>query len=101
MKSGDSFTLALAASDSIAGVTLDCGGKLEEYPRAYEVFVSSDGKAWGQAVVTGKGKKGITKISFGAKSGRYIKIVQTATIEKKDSRNQKAWSIAEISVAFE
>ena len=102
MKSGDSFTLALAASDTIAGVTLDCGNtKLDEYPREYEVFVSADGKAWGQAIVTGKGTRGITKISFGGKSGRYIKIVQTATIEKNDRRNQRPWSIAEISVAFE
>ena len=101
MKAGDSFTLALAASDSIAGVTLDCGDKLDDYPRSYEVFVSADGKAWGTAVATGKGKKGITKISFRGKDASYIKIVQTGTIEKKDRRNQKPWSIAEISVAFE
>jgi HEAT repeat protein len=101
MKAGDSFTLALAASDSIAGVTLDCGDKLDDYPRTYEVFVSADGKAWGTAVAAGKGRRGITKISFRAKSASYIKIVQTATIDKKDRRNQKPWSIAEISVAFE
>jgi HEAT repeat protein len=101
MKAGDSFTLALAASDSIAGVTLDCGDKLDDYPRTYEVFVSSDGKAWGTAVAMGKGRRGSTKISFRAKSASYIKIVQTATIDKKDRRNQKSWSIAEISIAFE
>jgi len=104
MKAGDSFTLALAASDSIAGVTLDCGDKLDDYPRTYEVFVSADGKAWGTAVVMGKGKRGITKISFRGKGGRYIKIVQTGTSERKDRRGRKysnPWSIAEISASFE
>ena len=104
MKADDSFTLALAASDSIAGVTLDCGDKLDDYPRTYDVFVSADGKAWGTAVATGKGKRGITKISFRGKGGKYIKIVQTGTSDRKDRRGRKysnPWSIAEISVAFE
>jgi len=104
MKAGDSFTLALAASDSITGVTLDCGDKLDDYPRTYEVFVSSDGKAWGTAVITGKGKRGITNISFPAKGGKFVKIVQTGTSERKDRRGRKysnPWSIAEISASFE
>ncbi|MDP6636146.1 MAG: HEAT repeat domain-containing protein [Phycisphaerae bacterium] len=104
MKSGDSFTLALAKNDKIAGVTLDCGDKLDDYPRTYEVFVSADGKAWGSAVATGKGRRGITTISFRGIGGSYIKIVQTGTSERKDRRGRKysnPWSIAEISVAFE
>ena len=101
MKSGNSFTLALAAADTVAGVTLDCGDNMNDYPRAYEVFLSTDGKAWGTAVATGKGKRGITKISFRGKGASYIKIVQTGTIKKGDRRNSKPWSIAELSVAFE
>ena len=101
MKTGNSFTLALAAGDSVAGVTLDCGDKMDDFPREYEVFLSADGKAWGTAVAKGKGKRGITKISFTAKSASYIKIVQTGTIKKGDRRNSKPWSIAELSVAFE
>ena len=101
MKAGISFTLALPASDTVAGVTLDCGDKMDDYPRGYEVFLSADGKAWGSAVATGNGKRGITKISFRGKDAGYIKIVQTATIKGNDRRNRKPWSIAEISVAFE
>ena len=65
------------------------------------MFLSVDGKAWGSAVATGKGKRGMTKISFRGKGAGYIKIVQTGEIKKKDRRNRKPWSIAEISVAFE
>jgi HEAT repeat protein len=101
MKPGNAFTLALAAADKVVGVTLDCGDKMDDFPRAYEVFVSADGKAWGTAVAKGKGKRGITKITFTAKSASFIKIVQTGEIKKNDRRNRKPWSIAEISVAFE
>ena len=104
MKAGDSFTLTLAASDTITGVTLDCGDKLDDYPRTYEVFVSPDGKTWGTPAAAGKGKRGITTITFGAKSGKCIKIVQTGTSERKDRRGRKSenpWSIAEISASFE
>jgi hypothetical protein len=101
MKPDQSFTLALAGSDTVSGVTLDCGDEMDDYPRKYEVFLSADGKAWGTPVAKGKGKRGITKISFTGKGARYIKIVQTGEIKKKDRRNRKPWSIAELSVAFE
>ena len=101
MKPGQTFTLALPASDTVAGVTLDCGDNMDDYPRGYEVFLSADGKAWGTAVAKGKGKRGITKISFTGKGAVFIKIVQTATIKKNDRKNRKPWSITELSVSFE
>jgi len=101
MKTGDSFTLTLTAADTISGITLDCGDKMDDYPRSYEVFLSSDGKDWGTAVAKGKGKRGITKITFSGKKACCVKIVQTTAIKNNDRRNKKPWSIAEISVAFE
>ena len=98
MKPGHSFTLALAGSDTVSGVTLDCGRNMNDYPRQYEVFLSADGKTWGTPVAKGKGKRGITKISFTGKGAKYIKIVQTGIVKKND---RKHWSIAELSVAFE
>ncbi|MCP4376754.1 MAG: hypothetical protein GY794_11335 [bacterium] len=100
MKANDSFTLTLPAADKIAGVTLDCGRRTRDYPREYALFISSDGKDWAAAIASGKSTSGITKITFPAKSGRYIKIVQTSTSQQK-SRRGRSWSIAEVSVSFE
>jgi HEAT repeat protein len=99
MKAKDTFILTLPAADKISGVTLDCGRKPRDYPRGYELFLSSDGKDWGTAIASGKATGGITKITFPARSGRYIKIVQTSTSQQKGRRG-RPWSIAEVSVSF-
>ena len=101
MTAGDSFTLTLPAADTIAGVTLDGGGNANDYPRQYELFLSTDGKNWGTAVAKAKGTRGITTISFTAKSAVAVKIVQTRKIAANDRRHSKNWSIAEITVSFE
>jgi len=98
---GDSFTLTLPAADTITAVTLDCGDKMDDYPRQYELFASTDGKDFGTAIAKGNGKRGITTIKFPARTAKAIKIVQTKKIEGRDRRNRKPWSIAEISVSFE
>jgi len=95
MRSGDWFAVDLGKSDKIVGVILDCGDPLNDYPRGYQVFVSADGKDWGKAVKTGKGTRGITNISFGAVSGRHVKIIQNG------SSRRNHWAIGEITVMFE
>jgi len=95
MKSGDWFAVDIGKSDKIVGIILDCGDPLNDFPRGYQVFVSADGKAWGKAVATGKGTRGITNISFGAVSGRHVKILQTG------SARRNHWVIGEITVMFE
>ena len=62
-----------------------------DYPRAYEVYVSSDGTNWGSAIATGTGRYGITDVYFTEQTKQYIKIIQT-----ESSGNY--WSIEELNV---
>ncbi len=47
-----------------------------DYPREYIVYVTNDLENWGEAVATGNGTNGITKISLADQNVRYIKIEQ-------------------------
>lgn len=61
-------------------------------PAKYDISVSSDGLNWGQSIASGKGKLGITSISFPRQAARYIRITQTGTDAKYN------WSIYELDV---
>jgi len=77
MAGGEWFMLELGMEQAITKITLDTTGSRGDYPRGYEVYISRDGKHWGQPVVKGQGRKPITEISFKPTFGRFIKIVQT------------------------
>jgi len=96
MKPGDWFVLDLGVEATIRGLTLDTKNSSNDYPRAYEVFVSFDGGNWGDPIVKAKGTKPITDISFAQPlRTRFIKILQTGSIETWH------WSIHKLSVKFE
>ncbi|NIA13813.1 MAG: hypothetical protein GWP08_07005 [Nitrospiraceae bacterium] len=91
-KGGEWFQVDLGGEYSVKGVVLDTAKSADDYPRAYQVFVSNDTDNWGNAVAEGQGVKGVTKISFDALSGRYVKIVQTGADESN------WWGIHELSI---
>ena len=74
----------------ITGLILDAGSSRGDYPKGYEVELSSDGEKWKQ-VSKGKGTSAKTVINFGKQPARYIKITQTAT-------SGGYWSIHELDV---
>lgn len=93
MKGGEWITIDLRASKTIRQITLETNKSRNDYPRAYEVYVSESEKNWGKPVLTGKGNAtGATQIKLKKVSGRYIKIVQTG----KAAGNY--WSIHELKV---
>jgi hypothetical protein len=61
-------------------IVLDDTYSPNDYPNAYQVFVSNDGSSWGNAIASGSGTVNQTAITFTLVTARYIKIVQTGTV---------------------
>jgi len=90
-KGGEWFQIDLGAECMVSKVVLDVGDS-QDFPRAYEVFVSSDETNWGDPVAKGKGVAPVTEAAFAAKNGRFVKIVQTGS-DAKDW-----WGINEVKI---
>lgn len=92
MAGGEWFMIDLGYETELRELFLDAGPTGADQPRGYEVYVSLDGKTWGQPVATGgdPGKKAFT-IAIPPTYGRFIKIVQTG-------QAGLFWSINELRV---
>jgi|HubBroStandDraft_1064217.scaffolds.fasta_scaffold02755_7 F5/8 type C domain-containing protein/malectin (di-glucose binding ER protein)/fibronectin type III domain protein/PQQ enzyme-like repeat protein/putative pyrroloquinoline-quinone binding quinoprotein len=88
---GQWFQVDMAAAQTFNEITLDAATSTNDYPRGYQVFVSSDGVNFGSPVATGAGTAALVTVTFAAQTARYIKIVQTAAVSFW-------WSIAEFNV---
>ena len=91
-KPGQWFQIELPAETAIAGLRLDNAKSGSDYPRGYEVALSSDGTAWGKPVAVGKGDGAITDIAFAPAKTKYIRITQTGAVAGK------FWSIHELQI---
>ena len=91
-KNGQWFMVDVGWEGTISKVTLDAGTSANDYPRGYEVYLSTDGQNWGEPVAKGAGEGPLTEIAFVPTKGRYIKIVQTG------STDGLFWSIHEMSI---
>ncbi|MBN2311398.1 MAG: ThuA domain-containing protein [Candidatus Hydrogenedentes bacterium] len=89
---GQWFSLDMGYETLVAKVVLDSAGSANDYPRGYEVYVSNDPEAWGEPVAKGEGTQPVVEIAFRPASGRYLKIVQTGTVD------HWYWSIHELRV---
>ena len=76
---------------TFTNLILDAATSSGDYPRAYQVNVSSDGVNWGSPVVSGVGSSAVTSISFGARTARFIRVTQTGN-------SGPWWSIHEFNV---
>jgi len=92
-RSGQWFMADMGVERPIAKITLDAGSEGEDYPRGYEVYVSSDPNDWGAPVAAGEGSSQVVEISFPPTTGRYVKIIQTG------QHSQMWWSICELRAA--
>ena len=92
MVGGEWFQIDLGYETDIKELWLDAGPVGTDYPRGYEIYISTDGENWGQPVVTGAGKEKIFTIEIPPTYGRFIKIVQTG------SSGGNFWSICELRV---
>ncbi len=89
--SGQWFSVDMGSSQSFSQVTLNAGSSTSDYPRGYQVFVSSDGQNWGSSIAEGSGASAPVSISFPTQSARYLKITLTGS-------TSWWWSIAELNV---
>ena len=87
------FQIELPKTTTISAIILDTTGSNGDYPAAYTVHLSNDGKNWGKAVSTGGSKQGKTRmnIEFPEQQTRFIKITQTGS-------KSSYWSIHEIDI---
>lgn len=92
-RSGQWFMADMGCERQIAEITLDAGSEGNDYPRGYEVYISSDKSDWGTPVATGEGSEQVVEIHFPPTTGRYVKIVQTG------EHSELWWSICEFRAA--
>lgn len=92
MAGGEWFMIDLGYETELRELFLDAGPVGADQPRGYEVYISLDGKTWGDPVVTGGDpvEKAFT-IALPSTYGRFIKIVQTGEAKL-------FWSINELRV---
>jgi hypothetical protein len=87
---GQWFTIDMGAAQTFDRIVVESGA---DYARGYQVFVSTDGAAWGTAVATGAGTAATTTINFPVQTAkRWLRIVQTSATPTN------WWSIYELNV---
>ncbi len=89
----DSNAAAVDDAPAVPGAPTRTGGRRSgappSFPRGYEVRVSMDGSTWGSPVATGKGHGRHTNVPFTPVRARFIRLVQTATVENPPA----PWSV--------
>jgi hypothetical protein len=86
---GQWFQLDLGSAQAFNRIVMDSGPN--EFPRAYQIYVSSDATNWGSAIAGGAGTSQSTTVGFASQVARYIRVTQTANASA-------SWSLAEISL---
>ncbi len=89
---GQWFQVDMGTINTFYKIVLNAVNSANDYPRGYQVNVSSDGVNWGSAVTNGVGTPSITTITFPTQTARYIRITQTGSVQGT------FWSIHEIYV---
>jgi hypothetical protein len=88
---GQWYQFDMRAPQTFNLITLNADGNTSDYPRAYQVLVSTDSTNWGSPVATGSGSSSMVSIAFATQTARYVRIVQTGS-------SSNWWSIAELNV---
>ena len=86
------LTIDLGAAQTFNQIVLSAEASPNDFPRSYELYVSSDGSDWGTPLLTEEGSPSITQIDFDAVTARHIRIVQTGSVERF------WWSIHELNI---
>jgi F5/8 type C domain len=86
------FQIELPQETNVNALELDAGASAYDYPRGYQVHLSSDGQHWGEPVASGVGKKARTEIEFKPAKTRFIRITQTG------AEKGVYWSIHEMKI---
>jgi glucosylceramidase len=84
---GDGLTVDLGEPVAVRSVVLDAGGG--DWPRGYEVQVSSDGTTWSEPVASGSGAGAVTAVALHGAEVRHLRVRLTADAGPW-------WSVAEL-----
>ena len=90
--SGQWFQVDMGLARTFNKIVLYSGKSVNDYPRGYQVNVSTDGVNWGSPVTMGAGAPTTTPITFPTQTARYIRVTQTG------SASGIWWSIHEFNV---
>jgi hypothetical protein len=91
MVPGEWFAIELDDEYLVSKVVLDTEGSRDDYPRAFTVTLSRDGRSWTDPVASGTGRA-LLEVSFEPRRARHIRIEQGGRAEGN------YWSIHEIEV---
>ncbi|MFT5471088.1 MAG: mono/diheme cytochrome c family protein/glucose/arabinose dehydrogenase [Verrucomicrobiales bacterium] len=86
------FQVEFPEVSTINRILLDSKGSSRDYPRGYEVTISSDGKTWSKPVAKGTGASPVTDISIPNSEAKFVRITQTGSV------GGLFWSIHEIEI---
>jgi hypothetical protein len=89
---GQWFQVDMDSTNTIYRLVLDAASSSSDYPRGYQVNLSSDGTTWGNPVATGAGSSAVTTISFPTNTARYVRVTQTGSV------GGLWWSIHEFNI---
>jgi hypothetical protein len=85
------FQVDMTAQQTFFQITLDAAASTGDFPRGYQVFVSSDGVNFGSPIALGSGSSQLVTVRFAQQTARFVRIVQTGTAANW-------WSIHEFNV---
>jgi len=88
---GQWFQVDMGTSNVFNKLILNYVNSANDYPRGYQVTVSSDGINWSSSVATGVGSTSITTITFATQVARYVRVTQTGS-------TGNYWSIDEFNM---
>jgi mono/diheme cytochrome c family protein len=86
------FQIELPAETTVTGVELDSVKSPNDYPRGFEVQLSSDGQTWSKVVASGKDASPVTTIAFPPAKAKFIRLTQTGAVKGL------FWSIHELQI---
>jgi hypothetical protein len=89
---GQFYQVDMLSNKTFRQLTLDSTASPGDYPRGYQVFVSTNGTTWGTAIASGTPTTPVVTITFPSQTARYIKVVQTGTV------TPNWWSVYEFNV---
>lgn len=86
------YQVELPQETSVCGLLLDATASPRDYPRGFEIKVSSDGKTWTGPVAAGRGNSRVMEIRFQPTNAKFVRVTQTGSV------NGLFWSIHELQV---
>jgi hypothetical protein len=89
---GQFYQVDMLTNQTFRQITLDTTASAGDYPRGYQVLVSTNGTTWSAPVASGTPTAPVVTITFAPQTARFIKVVQTGTV------SPNWWSLYEFNV---